>query len=125
MTNTQPIRFTRGVPAKESYPTGELISSVTVALEEYGPDILGYGTSMGFTPLREWLAEKYGADIPLDELLGLIAFDCPFREGPHRRRGNQYVPKCHARFVDLEAPPRPPDLPPALRAFSVVKGGKA
>ena len=70
------------------------------------------------------LAEKYGAETPLDELIGLIAFDCPFREGPHRRRGNQYVPKCHARFVDLEGPPRPPDLPPAMRAFSVVKGGK-
>src|SRR3712207_6156555 len=70
------------------------------------------------------LAAKFGAEMPLDEVLFRLSFDCPWREGPERRQGNQYVPKCHARFVDLEGAPRPPDLPPAMMGLRIVQGGK-
>ena len=70
------------------------------------------------------LAAKYGADIPMEELLANITFDCPYHPMPHRRAG-KYVPTCHARFVDLEGPRPPPDLPPRLGALRVIKGGKA
>jgi hypothetical protein len=74
------------------------------------------------------LAEKFGAEMPLDELLRHITFDCRWQAHPTnryaRRVGNQYVPKCEARFIDLDPLRGPPDLPPALRPFAVVKGGK-
>lgn len=70
------------------------------------------------------LAAKFGPEIPLDELLWRLAFDCPWQEGPHRRVGNQYVPKCRARFVDLTGPRRPPDLPPAMMGLRLIQGGR-
>src|SRR5882724_7423747 len=61
------------------------------------------------------LAVKFGAEILLDDLLLRLSSDCPWRDEP---RGT-----CGARFADL--PPRaPPDLPPALLRFRLVKGGK-
>jgi hypothetical protein len=64
------------------------------------------------------LAAKYGAECSLDELLGHLAGDCrywrprhPFKEG------------CKARFIDLDPPTRPPDMPG--RALKVLAGGKA
>ena len=69
------------------------------------------------------LAEKFGAEMPLHLVLEKIAFDCPYPP-PHKARGNQYHPRCHARFPDLEGNPLPPDLPPALVRLRLVKGGK-
>ncbi|MGY2049533.1 hypothetical protein [Methylobacterium sp. JK268] len=69
------------------------------------------------------LAAKFGPDRPLDEVLDRIAFDCPWR--PARRPGNPCVPVCKARFVDLDASPRPPDLPPGLAVLRLVRGGKS
>lgn len=56
----------------------------------------------------------------MHEVLREIAADCPHLD----RKGNQYVPKCHARFVDLDPPPRPPDLPPGMLGLRVVQGGR-
>lgn len=64
------------------------------------------------------LAAKYGAEIGLLDLMAKLAFDCPFRRASHPYRGG-----CKARFVDLDGPPFPPDLPP--RSFRVIKGDKA
>jgi hypothetical protein len=61
------------------------------------------------------LAVKYGAEILLDDLLVRLSADCPWRDEP---RG-----ACGVRFTDMP-PPRPPDLPQALRRFRVVRGGK-
>lgn len=71
------------------------------------------------------IAEKYGADIQLWDLLDGIAFDCPHRTLPWERPPGQYDPKCKARFTDLEAISRPPpDLPPGMRKLMVIQGGK-
>ncbi|WP_043748487.1 hypothetical protein [Methylobacterium nodulans] len=70
------------------------------------------------------LAEKFGADTPLERVLEGIAHDCPYPP-PDKVRGNQYVPRCHAYFPDLIDAPRPPDLPPGLAVLKVVQGGKS
>jgi hypothetical protein len=60
------------------------------------------------------LAVKYGAEILLDDLLIRLSADCPWRDD---LRGT-----CGVHFADLP-PRRPPDLPPALMRFRVVRGG--
>jgi 2-aminoadipate transaminase len=51
------INFTRGVPANESFPIDEVIEAAGAALKTRGAAMLQYGPSLGFLPLREWLAE--------------------------------------------------------------------
>jgi hypothetical protein len=71
------------------------------------------------------LAEKYGADVQLRDLLDRIAFDCPGKYLTWKRPPDQYDPNCKARFTDLEAASRPsPDLPPMMRKLTVIRGGK-
>src|ERR1700722_16359750 len=55
-TSVQTINFTRGVPANESFPLDEVIDSPASAMNAKGAAMLQYGPSMGFQPLREWLA---------------------------------------------------------------------
>src|SRR5436853_3922845 len=50
------INFTRGVPARESFPTDEIAAAADAALKSHGPAMLQYGPAAGFQPLREWLA---------------------------------------------------------------------
>jgi hypothetical protein len=69
------------------------------------------------------LAAKYGAEIPMNELLDRLARDCQWRREVGERPPGKYDPKCGARFIDLDAP-RPPDLPPGTMGLRVVKGGK-
>jgi len=57
MSELQLINFTRGVPANESFPTRELIDAAAAVLGERGAAILQYGTSRGFAPLAEWIAQ--------------------------------------------------------------------
>jgi hypothetical protein len=71
------------------------------------------------------LAEKFGADVLLCDLIDSIALDCPRKCLPWDRTPNQYDPKCKARFTDLEATSRPPsDLPPMIRKLTVIRGGR-
>jgi 2-aminoadipate transaminase len=51
------INFTRGVPATESFPIDEVIAAAETALKRTGVAMLQYGPSLGFQPLREWIAE--------------------------------------------------------------------
>lgn len=60
MPDLSPINFTRGVPANESFPTDELIAAATTTLQQHGVEILQYGPSRGFAPLRQWVAEWQG-----------------------------------------------------------------
>ena len=54
------IKFTRGVPPPESFPTQE-ISDCAISLLANDPDIvLQYGTSGGYPPLRHYLAGQAG-----------------------------------------------------------------
>ena len=61
------INFTRGVPADDAFPAAELADCVTAVLRERPVQVLQYGPSTGFLPLREWLAERYG--VPVDHVL--------------------------------------------------------
>jgi hypothetical protein len=71
------------------------------------------------------LAEKFGADIQLCDLIDQIAIDCPRKSLQWKRSPNEYAPRCKARFTDLEAVSRPPpDLPPTMRKLRVIVGGK-
>jgi hypothetical protein len=70
------------------------------------------------------LAAKFGPECPLDELLEKLAFDCKWRTAPGERPPGKYDPKCKARFVDLEGPRIPPDLPPTMMGLRVIRGGK-
>ncbi len=71
------------------------------------------------------LAEKYGADTKLCDLMDKIAFDCPWKGQPGERPPNQYDPKCKAPFTDLTATfSLSPDLPPMMRKLTVIQGGK-
>lgn len=56
MTNLEPIVFTRGVPATESFPLDEMVAATERALRKSGDKTLQYGPSWGYLPLREWLA---------------------------------------------------------------------
>src|SRR4029453_3510934 len=56
-TATGTINFTRGVPANESFPLDDVIDAAAAALKADGPAMLQYGPSLGYLPLREWLAE--------------------------------------------------------------------
>jgi len=60
MTQPTPINFTRGVPAPESFPLEAIQAASQRAIATYGATLLQYGSSLGFPPLREWLAEWQG-----------------------------------------------------------------
>lgn len=55
------------------------------------------------------LADKYGAEIRMPDLLAYLAGDCRYW-GRSRYPG---IPGCGAYFADLAGTPRPPELPPA------------
>ena len=62
------INFTRGVPADESFPFEQLAECAAAAIS--GPErvrVLQYGGSLGFAPLREWLAARHG--VRLEQVL--------------------------------------------------------
>ena len=55
------------------------------------------------------LADRYGSEIELPNLLGHLAADCERRD-PHRFTYDF----CGAFFPDARGGPRPPDQPPAM-----------
>src|SRR5207245_10435878 len=69
------INFTRGVPADEAFPAPELAECVAAVLRERKVQVLQYGPSTGFLPLREWLAARHG--VAVEQVLlgnGSLAF---------------------------------------------------
>ena len=56
------ISFARGVPAPECLPVGELADCARAVVDRDGATILSYGSSAGYGPLREWIAERHGVD---------------------------------------------------------------
>jgi 2-aminoadipate transaminase len=63
MQRVKTILFNRGVPATESFGIGEVTEAAQAALRANGPALLQYGPSLGFGPLREWLAAHYGVGV--------------------------------------------------------------
>jgi 2-aminoadipate transaminase len=56
------ISFARGVPAPECLPVEELADCARAAIERDGPTVLNYGPVGGYSPLREWIAERHGVE---------------------------------------------------------------
>ena len=56
------ISFARGIPAPECLPVEELADCARAALERDGATVLSYGSSAGYSPLRDWIAERHGVD---------------------------------------------------------------
>jgi hypothetical protein len=64
------------------------------------------------------LAARFGAEMPMVDVLEAIAGDCARNRERHPGR------RCQAYLPDLVAP-RPPDLPAAVgRRFRLIAGGK-
>jgi DNA-binding transcriptional MocR family regulator len=54
------ISFARGIPAPDCLPVHELADCAKAALERDGRTILSYGSTLGYEPLREWIADRHG-----------------------------------------------------------------
>jgi len=58
----EPISLARGVPAPECIPIEELAECASAAILRDGATALSYGSSGGYGPLREWIAERHGVE---------------------------------------------------------------
>jgi 2-aminoadipate transaminase len=56
------ISFARGIPAPECLPVNELADCAKAALERDGAVALSYGSTLGYGPLREWIAERHDVE---------------------------------------------------------------
>jgi 2-aminoadipate transaminase len=56
------ISFARGVPAPECLPVEELAACAQAAVARDGATVLSYGSSSGYAPLRDWIAERHGVE---------------------------------------------------------------
>jgi DNA-binding transcriptional MocR family regulator len=56
------ISFARGIPAPECLPVEELADCAQAAIERDGATVLSYGSSAGYGPLRDWIAERHGVE---------------------------------------------------------------
>jgi 2-aminoadipate transaminase len=57
------ISFAGGLPGPDVFPANDFRSACMHVLEEHGPEALQYGTTEGFTPLRQMIArhaKRYG-----------------------------------------------------------------
>jgi DNA-binding transcriptional MocR family regulator len=60
--NDKLIKFTRGVPATESFRPQQLAECAQAALAQHSDVVLQYGPSRGFPPLRQLIAQERGVD---------------------------------------------------------------
>ncbi|MFG3338455.1 PLP-dependent aminotransferase family protein [Glycomyces sp. NPDC048151] len=60
MPNTDVISFSRGAPSLDIVDTEGLKAAAVAALDNDPAGVTGYGTSVGYVPLREWIAAKHG-----------------------------------------------------------------
>lgn len=71
--NRELISFAGGLPNPDFFPKDEIQQSANAVLKDYSTSILQYAGSMGYYPLREWLAqrysEKYGLNISADSVI--------------------------------------------------------
>jgi hypothetical protein len=67
------------------------------------------------------LAAKFGPETTLGQLVEYLSWDCPLRDPavPGKRRRHRDM-SCGANLVDLNGPPRPPDLPAVMKRLKVV-----
>jgi 2-aminoadipate transaminase len=53
------ISLARGIPAPDCLPVEELADCARKALRRDGARILSYGSTLGYPPLREWIADRH------------------------------------------------------------------
>ncbi len=123
MSNLQPINFTRGVPANESFPLAEIMDAANSILKEKGAAIMQYGPALGFAPLREWIAQWQGVQ-PNQVLNGngsleLVEFlsrhllqpgDAVFTEAPTYDRAITIFKRQQAQVMGIPLEPDGPNL---------------
>jgi DNA-binding transcriptional MocR family regulator len=56
------ISFARGIPSPDCLPVEELANCAQAALRRDGRTILSYGSTLGYWPLREWIAGRHGVE---------------------------------------------------------------
>jgi len=62
MTAAQLISFARGAPSLDIVDVEGLKAAAVRAFEADPAGVTAYGTSVGYPPLRKWIAEKYGVE---------------------------------------------------------------
>ncbi len=67
MTSQQPISFARGAPSLDIVDVSGLRAAAGRAFDEDAAGVTGYGTSLGYPPLRRWIADRY--DVDVDQVL--------------------------------------------------------
>src|SRR5688572_3897467 len=60
-----PYDLNAGVPDADSLPAKELAEAAARAIERDPAGTLTYGGALGYTPLREWLAQRYTQETSL------------------------------------------------------------
>jgi len=63
MTVEQLISFARGAPSLDIVDIDGLKAAAGRAFDADPAGIAGYGTSVGYPPLRRWIADKHGVDV--------------------------------------------------------------
>jgi 2-aminoadipate transaminase len=53
------ISLARGIPAPECLPVDELADCAAAAVRRDGETVLSYGSTLGYEPLREWIAQRH------------------------------------------------------------------
>ena len=91
MTSTQLISFARGAPSLDIVDVEGLKAAAGRAFEADPVGATAYGTSVGYLPLRSWIADKHG--VAVDQVLvtngSLQARRVPVR--PPRQPGDAVV----------------------------------
>jgi hypothetical protein len=72
------------------------------------------------------LAARFGPEIPLDELLVRLSWDCNRRDLAEKSPAKFGDTECGIYYVDLaDNPPKPPDMPRLARVrLRAINGGK-
>ena len=63
VTAEQLISFARGAPSLDIVDVDGLKAAAVRAFETDPAGLTGYGTSVGYPPLRKWIAEKHGVEV--------------------------------------------------------------
>ncbi|HEY4690094.1 MAG TPA: PLP-dependent aminotransferase family protein [Anaerolineae bacterium] len=123
MSDLKPINFTRGIPAVESFPIDDMIDAAAAALKQHGSTLMQYGPSLGFAPLREWLAQQHRVEpnqvmlgngsLQLLEFLSLLMIqpgDIVFTESPSYDRAITLLKRRGAEVIGIPLESDGPDL---------------
>lgn len=62
-TDVKTISFARGAPSLDLIPVDALKASAEAAFTNDPAGAFGYGTAVGYVPLREWIAERENVDV--------------------------------------------------------------